>query len=78
MANNNANINKAKSIFEAVFQELNLQWVGPEYDSDRMSYKAAIRSGSRKGQLEYISIENLEDSNVSAEEIKQQLLQRLS
>jgi hypothetical protein len=56
-----------------------LEWVGPEFDFDRDSYKARIQTGDFKGRLIYISVERLEDRNrdVSAESIKQELLQQL-
>jgi hypothetical protein len=77
MSSRKANEEKAKFVFNGVFEDLNLQWIGPEYDFDRGSYKARIQSGGMKGQLVYISEERLEDSNVSAENIKQELLRQL-
>ncbi len=72
-----ANQEKAQFIFEQVFGESNLKWIGPEFDFDRDSYKARIQAGTLKGQLLYISIEDLEDRDVSAEQIKQKLLAQL-
>ncbi|MGA2170348.1 MAG: hypothetical protein ABSG62_19305 [Terracidiphilus sp.] len=77
MPKSKANEDKAQFIFEQVFGESNLKWIGPEFDFDRDSYKARIQAGSLKGQLLYISIENLEDRDVSAEQIKQKLLAQL-
>jgi len=77
MPKSKANEDKAQFLFEQVFGESNLKWIGPEFDFDRDSYKARIQAGSLKGQLLYISIENLEDRDVSAEQIKQKLLAQL-
>jgi hypothetical protein len=78
MAASEANKGKAQFIFDSVFGQLKVQWIGPEHDFDRDSYKARIQSGPKKGQLVYISDERLEDANVSAEDIKQDLLRHLS
>jgi hypothetical protein len=72
-----ANEDKAQYIFEQMFGELNLPWIGPEYDFDRDSYKARIQSGKLKGRLLYISVESLEDMDVSAEDIKMRLVKEL-
>lgn len=74
-----ANKDKAQFIFSSVFEQLKVQWIGPEHDFDRSSYKARIQSGSRKGQLVYISDETLEDRDrsTSAEAIKQEVLNQL-
>ena len=69
-----ANEDKARFIFEQVFAESKLAWVGPEQDFDSDRYKARVQGGDLKGQLLYISTNNLEDRNVSAENIKQRLL----
>ena len=78
MPKSTANEEKAQFIFEQVFGESNLKWIGPEFDFDRDSYKARIQAGSLKGHLLYISIENLEDRDVSAEHIKQKVLAQLN
>jgi hypothetical protein len=77
MPRSKANEEKAQFIFEQLFGESNLKWVGPEFDFDRDSYKARIQAGSLKGRLLHISIENLEDRGVSAEHVKQKLLAQL-
>ncbi len=69
-----ANEEKAKFIFEQVFAESKLSWAGPESDFDGDRYKARVQDGVLKGQLFYITTNNLEDRNVSAENIKQRLL----
>jgi hypothetical protein len=68
---------KAQFIFGQVFGELNVKWVGPKFDFDRDAYKALIDSGNMKGRLVYISTDNLQDRDVSAESIKQKLLNEL-
>jgi hypothetical protein len=77
MPRSRANEKKAQFIFGQVFGELSLQWTGPEFDSDRQSYKAVITHGDLKRKLLYISVESLEDTDVSAEHIKQKLLAQL-
>jgi hypothetical protein len=65
---------KASWVFEQVFNELALQWTGPEFEFDRDSYKARIQRGALAGRLFYIPVEWLEDSNVSALDVKNRLL----
>jgi hypothetical protein len=77
MTKSKANEDKARFIFEQVFQELNLSWIGPEFDFDRDSYKARIQQGDLKGRLVFVSEEKLEDRNVSAEHVKSGLLEQL-
>jgi hypothetical protein len=77
MPRSKANEEKAQFIFKQVFDELNLDWKGPEFDFDSDRYKARIQSGSLKGKLLYISTQNLEDRDVSAESITQKLLGQL-
>jgi hypothetical protein len=74
MPKSKANEEKAQFIFEQVFDGLGVDWTGPEFEFDTDRYKARVQSGSLKGRLFYISLENLEDQNVSAEHIKQKLL----
>ena len=74
MPKSKASEEKAQFIFEQVFGELGIDWIGPEFDFDTDRYKARVQSGSLKGRLFYISLQNLEDRNVSAEHIKQKLL----
>ena len=80
MPKSKANEEKAQFIFEQVFDEFKLDWKGPEFDFDSDRYKARVQSGRLKGQLVYLSVEKLEDRNreVSAENIKQQLLRQLN
>jgi len=78
MAVSEANKEKARFIFDRVFTQLHVRWIGPEHDFDRDSYKARIQCGARKGQLVYISDQRLEDANVSAEDIRRELLRQLS
>jgi hypothetical protein len=77
MPRSKANEEKAQFIFEQVFDELAVDWKGPEFDFDSDRYKARVQSGCLKGQLLYISTNNLEDRDVSAEHIKQKLLVQL-
>jgi hypothetical protein len=77
MAKSEANKDKARFIFEQVFQELKLNWAGPEFDVDRDSYKARIQEGDLKGRLVLLSEEKLEDHDVSAEQIRQGLVEQL-
>jgi hypothetical protein len=69
-----ANEEKARFIFQQVFQELKVAWAGPEAEFDSDRYKARVQGGDLKGQLFYISANNLEDRNVSADNIKERLL----
>ena len=68
---------KARFIFEQVFLALGLDWAGPEFDFDRDCYKARIQEGMLKGNLVYVSQERLQDRNISAENIKHELLLQL-
>jgi hypothetical protein len=77
METTNENSQKAAFIFEQVFTELKSDWVGPEYDFDRSAYKAKIFSGDSTGHLVYISVEQLQDRDVSAEQIKLRLLTQI-
>jgi hypothetical protein len=77
MPQSKVNEDRAQFIFEQVFRELSFDWKGPELEFDSHRYKARIQSGDLKGQLLYISIQNLEDRNVSAEHIRQKLLGRV-
>ena len=60
MPRSKANEEKAQFIFEQVFDELAVDWKGPEFDFDSDRYKARVQSGCLKGQLLYISTNNLE------------------
>jgi len=77
MPKSKANEEKAKFIFEQVFVESRLSWAGPEFEFDSDRYKARIQGGDLRGQIVYISTNDLEDRNVSAENIKQRLMAEL-
>jgi hypothetical protein len=73
MARSKVNDEKAEFIFQQVFNDLRFEWIGPEFDFDSDRYKARIQAGNLKGKLFYISTNNLEDRDLSAERIRQAL-----
>jgi hypothetical protein len=78
MTDNSANRSKAEWVFREVFDGLGWDWAGPEFDFDSDSFKARVQSGPLKGRIKVISCERLEDRNVSALHLKNELLRDLN